>query len=446
MKKLFSMIFVMLFAFSMFAKSWWVPTCDAKDHQHEYHEYAGFQLCYEETYEQPMFVSYHLTKANINAADLKRPGTSAFKADPAITTGSAERSDYTASDSSGAHYSRGHLAPNDDMNYSAQTQTECFLLSNMSPQEQNYFNGGIWLKAEDAVRDLGKYHDDTYVVTGPILDRTDFKTIGANKVAVPNDFYKIAVFCDDGKIVDAFAVIMSQTNKVQAKAAGLEFNDARFITSIDEIEKRTGLDFFPTLKDDVENALEAHEYGDKFTLDEEFDDGSSNTVTKPSEETPSVVIPGTTDETVVIPGEVEEGASDVVISGEINTDTPTVGNIGVEKPLDIIKDVAKLTNSVRNKKYIKNIARDMNTDINSVLYNIGLNGLEGKLKNYPITGTRFTYKQPGSVEKNDDVAIKAAVENNDATLEEIAEIYGVTVNDVIVYLGVLKVDVKYISK
>ena len=212
------------------------------------------------------------------------------------------------------------------------------------------------------------------------------------------------------------------------------------------------MDFFPTLKDDVENALEAHEYGDKFTLDEEFDDGSSNTVTKPSEETPSVVIPGTTDETVVIPGEVEEGTSDVVIPGEIDTDTkenvntPTVGNIGVEKPLDIIKDVTKLTNSVRNKKYIKNIARDMNTDIRSVLYNIGLNGLEGKLVNYPITGTRFTYKQPGSVEKNDDVAIKAAVENNDGTLEEIAEIYGVTVNDVIVYLGVLKVDVKYISK
>ncbi len=250
MRKLLIAVLAVLMSLSVYAKGWWVPNCEDSSHQHEYHEYTGFQLCYEETYEQPMFVSYHLTNANIKNATLPRKDQ--FRADPAITTGSAELSDYK-----GSGYSRGHLAPNSDMAYSTATQSECFYLSNMSPQEQNYFNGGIWLKAEEAVRNIGVKHEDTYVVTGPILDKNNFKTIGSSKVAVPNDYYKIALFCDNGEITEAFAVIMSQTNKLQSTAKGLSFDDSRFIVTIDEVENRTGIDFFPTLVDSVENVLEA---------------------------------------------------------------------------------------------------------------------------------------------------------------------------------------------
>lgn len=237
---------------------WWVPQCTDENHDHEYHSYTGFELCYEEQYEQPMFVSYSLTKDQMNCIGLDR--SDCFAADPKITTGSATLADYKNSG-----YSRGHLAPNSDMNYSTKVQTECFLLSNMSPQEQNYFNGGIWLFAENAVRELGKSHDRIVVITGPILDKTKYKVIGKNEVAVPDDFYKIVIFIDGEKIVGSFTVIMSQTNKLAAKAKDLKWDDPRFITTIDAVEARTGIDFFPTLDPKVEAYLESYTYPNKFT-------------------------------------------------------------------------------------------------------------------------------------------------------------------------------------
>lgn len=261
MKKLIVTILLSIITISVFALPngrWWVPNCIDNNHDHEYHEYTGFELCYEEQYEQPMFVSYSLTKDQMLAYDLDRQDS--FAEDPSISTGSATLNDYKNSG-----YSRGHLAPNSDLNYSTKVQKECFLLSNMSPQEQTYFNGGIWLFAENAVRDLGKTHDRVIVITGPILDKAKFKTIGKNEVAVPDDFYKIAVFIDGEKITGSFAVIMSQTKKLAPKAKGLKWDDPRFITTIDEIEKRTGIDFFPTLDPKVEEYLESYKYGSKFS-------------------------------------------------------------------------------------------------------------------------------------------------------------------------------------
>lgn len=398
-------------AFALPSGRWWVPSCNDTNHDHEYHEYHGFELCYEEQYEQPMFVSYCLTKEQMNFVGLSR--SDQFAADPNISTGSASLSDYK-----GSGFSRGHLAPNSDMNYSATTQTECFLLSNMSPQEQNYFNGGIWLQAENAVRELGKVHDFCIVVTGPILDKSKFSVIGNNKVAVPDDFYKIAVFIDGDQIVGSFAVIMSQTNKLASKASLLSWKDPRFIASISEIEARTGIDFFPVLDDSIEQYLENYKYGSSFKAQTIKLDGTKVSNSK-------VYV---TKGTQVFPE---------------NNDTTVTNAVSPKSTMTIIADSDLLKTNLRNKKYISNIAKSYKVTLDDTLYSIGYYGLTPYLGNkYTISKDVYLiYTDLGEAD-----LIKEAVINNEITLEDLCGLFNTDQNNLMVYLGVLKIDLSAVYR
>lgn len=422
------------FVFAMPEGRWWVPECNSSDHDHEYEE-GYFELCYEETYEQPMFVSYQLTKEQMNASKLKRSDN--FKEDSRISTGSATLADYKSSG-----YSRGHLAKRGDFAWDKAAQDSTYLMSNMSPQEQNYFNGGIWLKAEDAVSSLGKKHDYTYVVTGPILDKTNFKTIGSSKVAVPEDFYKIAVFVDNEKIVGSFAVIMSQTNKLASSAKSLSWDDKRFIVSIKDVEARTGIDFFKLLDDKVESYLENYKYGEKFTVQDLKLDSSK-------------VIKNST---------YKKAETKISTTAKEDIKTPTTDaskNMANAASSDQLVDKTFLTTKLSTRMYLVNIAKNSKLPVENVLYSIGYYGLESKIVNYTLErGNKITYEDKtspktlseGVKEGNvtvsdkdadmsmsiDDYAIKAAYENKEATVDELAEVYDMTLESMYIKLGTLK--------
>lgn len=440
MKKFLIVILSSIFTFSIFAMpegKWWVPECNSSEHSHEYEE-GYFELCYDEDYEQPMFVSYQLSKSQILGANLKRKDN--FREDTRISTGSATLSDYRNSG-----YSRGHLAKRGDFAWDSKAQDATFLMSNMSPQEQNYFNGGIWLKVEDAVTDMGKNYDYTYVVTGPILDKKDFKTIGTNKVAVPEDFYKIAVFVNNDRIVESFAVIMSQTNKLAPKANKLKWDDPRFIVTIKDIEKRTGIDFFKTLDDSVETYLENYKYGSgKSFIPQELKLDNSKVVK-------NINFKKATDSTKDTT--VKEESKNTIKDAKENIENETI-NIN-------LVDETFLKQKLNNRMYLKNIAKNSNHSIEDVFYSIGYYGLEDKLVNYCYNSKTdlFTYEDKTSKEtfeeaikkgnsvsdKNidlnsfvDDYNIKKEIENKTSTVEEIAEIYGMTKESVYVKLGILK--------
>lgn len=102
------------------------------------------------------------------------------------------RADLADYESSG--YSRGHLVASANKEESELQNSETFLLSNMSPQNQG-FNAGIWKKLEIAIRDLNAQKSvvETYVVTGPLFDfDKTVKTIGTgdrNGVSIPVPHY-----------------------------------------------------------------------------------------------------------------------------------------------------------------------------------------------------------------------------------------------------------------
>lgn len=197
-----------------------------------------YTLRYSEEHEQALWVAYKLSADSLKQEKFKRKDD--FRKDPRVRTGSAELADYK-----GTGYDRGHLAPAADFSYDEFALSQTFYMSNMSPQAAS-FNRGIWKKLEDQVRKWSMEDSEIYVVTGPILNKK-FTTIGENKVSIPEYYYKVILDITKPEI-KAIGFLL----KNEKSGESLEL----FAVSIDKIEELSGLDFFPTMPDDLENKLE----------------------------------------------------------------------------------------------------------------------------------------------------------------------------------------------
>jgi len=198
----------------------------------------GYSLSYSEPHEQAEWVAYELKKTHLSNADFKRPY---FEIDDAVKTGAAHWRNYKKSG-----YDRGHLCPAGDRKYTKAAHDETFLTSNISPQIHD-FNAGVWNRLEQKTRYWAKKYDGVFVVTGGIL-KGKMKTIGTEKIAVPNQFYKVLIDNNSGQTkVIAFLMDHQESDLPLYK----------FVTSVDEIEQLTGIDFFAELDDVKENKLEA---------------------------------------------------------------------------------------------------------------------------------------------------------------------------------------------
>lgn len=196
-----------------------------------------YSLSYNEPYEQAEWVAYELQKNQLSQNEFERPY---FVQDRLVKSKSADWRNYKNSG-----YDRGHLCPAGDRRFAYDAYFETFLTSNISPQNHD-FNAGIWNKLEQKVRYWAKKYDGVYVVTGGVLKK-GLKTIGDEKVAVPEYFYKIVVDANSGKHK---AIGFLIPNKPTSDSF---YN---YVVSIDKIEKETGIDFFYKLPDTLENALE----------------------------------------------------------------------------------------------------------------------------------------------------------------------------------------------
>ncbi len=200
--------------------------------------HESYSLSYSEPHEQAEWVAYELKKSHLSNTNFKRPY---FEIDKAVKTGAAHWRNYKKSG-----YDRGHLCPAGDRKYSKYAHDETFLTSNISPQE-HAFNSGIWNTLEQKVRYWASKYDGVYVVSGGVL-KGNLKTIGEERVAVPNQFYKVLIDNNTGNTkMIAFLMPHENSNKPLYE----------FVVSVDSLEALTGIDFFPELDDAIENRLEA---------------------------------------------------------------------------------------------------------------------------------------------------------------------------------------------
>lgn len=200
-------------------------------------KHNGYSLSYSEKHEQAEWVAYSLDKKDIVYKDRKRPY---FIEDPKVKTTSASWRNYKKSG-----YDRGHLCPAGDRRKSLESYNETFYTSNISPQRHD-FNAGIWNKLEQKTRYWAKKYNHLYVITGGVLE-DNLKTIGTEKVSVPKEFYKILLDFTQPEIKAIVFLIPHQESKKPLH---------EFVVSIDELEQKTGIDFFYQLPDDLENKLE----------------------------------------------------------------------------------------------------------------------------------------------------------------------------------------------
>ena len=227
-------------------RSFYLPT--GHDGTIIHHPY--FSLAYHEEHEQAEWVAYMLTRDRLEVAQVDRPDN--YTVDKAIPTGSAEPEDYQASG-----YDRGHLVPAADMAFSGRAMAQTFVYSNISPQAHD-FNTGVWRELEENVRLWARRFKKLYIITGPVLADGGKGTIGENKVTIPNAFYKVVLdLSEPGRKAIAFLIPNTVTYDPLYD----------YVVSIDSVEARTGLDFFPELMTDtMENTLEANSNIDLWPL------------------------------------------------------------------------------------------------------------------------------------------------------------------------------------
>jgi endonuclease G len=215
-------------------------------------KHSAFTLGYAEEHEQAAWVQ-HVVIPEVEFANVSR--TNDFRPDSLVSTGSAVEQDYFLKEIlpdgemkyDGFGYDRGHLAPSADFRWSQKALSESYFYSNMSPQKPE-FNRERWAELEAWVRTyVIDFKEPVFVVTGPVL-KDGLATIGENKVSVPAQYYKI---------------ILDLTGDEKKAIAFLMPNDhcaypvSGYVTSVDEIENLTGLDFFSSLDDAEEGKLEA---------------------------------------------------------------------------------------------------------------------------------------------------------------------------------------------
>jgi len=202
-------------------------------------KHSALYLCYDEKHEQAKWVA-HIIHPDVSSGGFSRSND--FREDSLVKTGTAIKEDYW-----NTGYDRGHMAPSADFRWSAKALSESYYYSNMSPQKPE-LNREAWALLEDKLR----YHvivigEPLFVITGPVLE-AGLPTIGTtNKVSIPKLNYKIALDIS-GNEKKAIGFVMKNGKN--------EYPTFSYAVSIDSIEKLTGIDFFPSLPDELENQLE----------------------------------------------------------------------------------------------------------------------------------------------------------------------------------------------
>ncbi len=201
----------------------------------------GYAVGYSDALGNPVWAAYRVADLPRIPEPPKRPER--FEVDRRT----AARVAPDAYSSSG--YDRGHMAPNYAIatRYGAAAQRETFLMSNITPQ-LHALNAGLWRELE--MRIATSYparYGEVWVIVGPVFGANP-KTLRGG-VAVPEAFFKIIVDESEGKL-RTLAFIVPQETAADAEPR-------RYLTTIDEIQRRTGLDFLSELEDAAEREVES---------------------------------------------------------------------------------------------------------------------------------------------------------------------------------------------
>lgn len=196
------------------------------------------------------WVAYRLDKETVTgSAELKRN----WKPDPLLKDSETlEPSDYKEANAK-LKTDRGHQAPIASFKGTGHWK-ETNYLSNITPQKSN-LNQGPWKRLEERVRKLVRKDNVVYVITGTLYESDMPSLPNANEPhKIPSGYWKIIILPNES--IDSIKIasfIFDQETPRKDKVLD-------HLCTIDEIEKRSGLDFLHELPDDLEGNVESSKY------------------------------------------------------------------------------------------------------------------------------------------------------------------------------------------
>lgn len=152
----------------------------------------------------------------------------------------------------GEEFIRGHMVPSAER--SGRSNLDVFLSTNIMPQSTE-LNNSAWGDLESMARDWTKKCDTLYVVVGTDVQDAKYKVKDTRglEIVVPTGIYRAVLAYKKDEGYRAMATYF-KNSKSDANASVKNMS-----MSVDELEKKLGIDFFVNLPDDIEKEVEAQD-------------------------------------------------------------------------------------------------------------------------------------------------------------------------------------------
>ena len=213
----------------------------------------GYAVAYSEYRFNPTWSAYRLEGASSGSCERRRTFLQDRRTDARVV-----HDDYT-----NTGYDRGHMAPNSGIGgrFGCTAQNQTFRLSNIVPQLPT-LNQETWEAFERRVSNLAGQFGAVSVITGPIYAENDPQFLCDVGIEVPVSFYKIVI--RETQPPQALAIVMGQNVQNDHPVSD-------FVTTVDNVETLTGIDFFPELPNQIENTMESSQPSTDWGLDHVLD-------------------------------------------------------------------------------------------------------------------------------------------------------------------------------
>lgn len=196
--------------------------------------HSFYALSYSSARRNPVWTSYRLTDEMAGQSDRFGRRSRTFGRQAGLSVSQQPHHN----DWQFPPFARGHMTPDNDAP-TCETQADTYWVTNIVPQVSG-FNSGRWSRLEVAVHRLAISEGEIFVVTGPIFDGS---RPPMNGIAVPSAIFK-ALYVPSRR----FALAFISTNESRTVCT---------IVPIAEVERRTGVDVFPSLSDSTKAQLPA---------------------------------------------------------------------------------------------------------------------------------------------------------------------------------------------
>jgi endonuclease G, mitochondrial len=224
-----------------------------------------YALSYSKNKGIPNWVSWELNASWLG--DAHRVGK--FAPDEELPAGweRIKPSDYT-----GSGFDRGHMTNSEDRSRSPEDNIQTFLMTNIIPQSPDN-NQGVWVQLENYCRQLVRSGKELFIISGGHgqggIGKNGLKaTVGHGKVLVPAITWKVILVLD--KPNSGVAGVDRNTHTIAVivpNKQGIKFDPwQQYITSVKDVERLTGYQFFTSIPGEIRDVIDTKIYSPDPTL------------------------------------------------------------------------------------------------------------------------------------------------------------------------------------